>query len=640
LIASESSEDAQPLLSPALYVKKALSPFTEVIDPQTGNIDKATQSLVAQAPSMIVLSDVGRLIGPAFTRLEDWVRRGGTLVRFAGPRLEQGSDNLLPAPLREGGRTLGGAMTWAAPQKPAPFEESSPFAGFAVPADVTVRRQVLADPSRIGKDTEIWARLADGTPLVTARRIGSGITVLFHVTANADWSTLPMSGLFVEMLKKTVELSPPSLKPSATTDRGGENTAAPQEAAPKEAAQPKAAGFLSAWRVLDGFGRLRTPSGNEQAIASDKLTATEPGFHTPPGYYGPQLNLHALNLLSEKTELKPLSPPSRALSSAYAPAKIIPFGPWLFLAAFLLFLADSVVSALMFGTGRRVKIATAASLLLALSALPPSFSDRAEAQSAKPADEALRFALSASLDTRLAYVVTGDAETDRISQAGLSGLSRVLAARTAVEPGEPLGLDIERDELAFFPLIYWPVQRNATALSDAVLAKVDAYMKQGGMIIFDTREEQSPLFSLRNSGMGAGIDTPLGRLLGKLDIPPLQKVPEDHVLTKAFYLVQSFPGRWDSGDLWVEARSETVKNTERRPVKADGVSSILVTSNDFAGAWALNDSDRPMFACVPGGEDQREMAFRAGVNIVMYALTGNYKADQVHVPALLERLGH
>jgi hypothetical protein len=69
------------------------------------------------------------------------------------------------------------------------------------------------------------------------------------------------------------------------------------------------------------------------------------------------------------------------------------------------------------------------------------------------------------------------------------------------------------------------------------------------------------------------------------------------------------------------------------------VSSIVITSNDLAGAWALDESNRPIYPTVPGGEVQREMAFRGGVNLVMYALTGNYKADQVHVPALLERLG-
>ena len=131
----------------------------------------------------------------------------------------------------------------------------------------------------------------------------------------------------------------------------------------------------------------------------------------------------------------------------------------------------------------------------------------------------------------------------------------------------------------------------------------------------------------------------LSRLIGQLDVPPLEPVPETHVLTKSFYLMRDFPGRWDGGTLWVEAQPEGEADRSERSRRTDGVSSIVVTSNDLASAWALDEHNRPLYATVPGGEVQREMAFRAGVNLVMYALTGNYKADQVHVPALLERLG-
>ncbi|HZP20344.1 MAG TPA: DUF4159 domain-containing protein, partial [Bauldia sp.] len=68
-------------------------------------------------------------------------------------------------------------------------------------------------------------------------------------------------------------------------------------------------------------------------------------------------------------------------------------------------------------------------------------------------------------------------------------------------------------------------------------------------------------------------------------------------------------------------------------------STILITENDFAAAWATDENGNYLFPTVPTDPRQREMAYRAGVNIVMYTLTGNYKADQVHVPALLERLG-
>jgi len=234
------------------------------------------------------------------------------------------------------------------------------------------------------------------------------------------------------------------------------------------------------------------------------------------------------------------------------------------------------------------------------------------------------------LQTHLAYVLTGDQQIDDASAEGLAGLSKVLKARTALEPGEPIGVDIDKDELTFFPVLYWPVREDAAPLSDATLAKVDAFMKQGGLIVFDTRDQGTAIGgNTQNKG--------LTQLIGQLDVPPLEPVPENHVLTKSFYLLQSFPGRWDGGSLWVEAENTNDGQAERS--RTDGVSSIVITSNDFASAWALDSANRPLYPVVPGGEVQREMAFRSGVNIVMYALTGNYKADQVHVPALLERLG-
>jgi hypothetical protein len=134
----------------------------------------------------------------------------------------------------------------------------------------------------------------------------------------------------------------------------------------------------------------------------------------------------------------------------------------------------------------------------------------------------------------------------------------------------------------------------------------------------------------------------LRTILSSLDIPELEPLPRDHVLTKTFFLLRDFPGRFNSGQLWVEATQtgDEDESEEKRPARAgDGVSSIIITSNDLAGAWATRNDGQAMLPMVPGEPRQREFAFRAGVNIVMYTLTGNYKADQVHVPALLERLG-
>jgi len=250
------------------------------------------------------------------------------------------------------------------------------------------------------------------------------------------------------------------------------------------------------------------------------------------------------------------------------------------------------------------------------------------------ADEATN--LKGALDTRLAYVVTGLPELDEISRAGLMGVDRALRARTSYEPQDPIGVDIARDDLAFYPLLYWPMDPREKNLTPAMVSKLNDYMRLGGTILFDTRD--LTLGAVRGAN-SPGQQT-LRRITQGLDLPPLEPVPPDHVLTKAFYILKDFPGRWTGGQVWVERLPPAEKNGERAPARGgDGVSPVIIGGNDWAAAWAIDPSGHPLSEPVPGGEIQREMALRFGINLVMYALTGNYKTDQVHAPALLERLG-
>jgi hypothetical protein len=630
IVSGESREEAQPLLSSLYYVERALSPYADVIRPNETNVATAVHDLIdKQSVSTIVLADIGKLVAGTQEELETWLKEGGVLIRFAGPRLEQGGDELLPVALRRGGRSLGGSLSWSTPQPLAPFEDKSPFKGLEVPNDVRVSRQVLADPT-VAMDVEIWATLADGTPLVTAAKQGDGWIVLFHVTANSDWSNLPLSGLFVEMLRRTVALGPSQVGAAA-----GEKAASAESGA----STPATTTAFAPIQTLDGFGQLVPPPLRAAPISPEAFDETVPGPEHPPGYYGPSDAAHALNIVNAKTAMTPLADVEGASAvSGYTLKKPLALEPWLYVAALALFAIDILaVLALSAGFSLRRRGAITAAVILALALVPlvyvsPSFAAEGEDSPSPTGDPAEDFALKASLKTRLAYVLTGDTDIDRTSQEGLSGLSKVLRARTALEPGAPMGIDIDKDELSFFPVLYWPVREDAEPMSDKTLAKIDSYMKQGGMIIFDTRDQERVSF-------GGTQGEALNRLIGQLDIPPLEPVPENHVLTKSFYLMHSFPGRWDGGSLWVEAEPTDEAERSERSRRTDGVSSLVITSNDLASAWALDDANRPIFPVVPGGEVQREMAFRAGVNLVMYALTGNYKADQVHVPALLERLG-
>jgi len=177
-------------------------------------------------------------------------------------------------------------------------------------------------------------------------------------------------------------------------------------------------------------------------------------------------------------------------------------------------------------------------------------------------------------------------------------------------------------------LLYWPVTPDQTAPSPQAVERINRYLNTGGTILFDTRDSGDRIPGV--FGSAAESTARLKRLINGVKIPPLVPIPPDHVLTKSFYLLHDFPGRWNSGQVWVEPGEDRVN---------DGVSTVIVGGNDWAGAWAIDKSGQPEFAVVPGGDRQREMALRFGVNLVMYVLTGNYKSDQVHVPAILERLG-
>ncbi|HEV7369682.1 DUF4159 domain-containing protein [Arenibaculum sp.] len=596
LVSGRAEGSAQPLLSDFYYLDRALTPFSEV---RYGSVAE----LLERDLAVMVMADIGALTESEAEAVGNWVEQGGLLVRFAGPRLSQSADELVPARLRLGDRALGGALSWSEPARLAPFAAESPFAGLAVPDDVTVSRQVLAEPTLDLAD-RTWARLADGTPLVTAATRGEGRIVLVHTTANPDWSNLPLSGLFVQMMQRLVALS-----------AGVAGAASQASYEPVE--------------VLDGLGRLVPPPATSLPLARDAFGPEAVGPRHPPGFYGTAQARRALNLSSLVGEVEMLRGlPAGIARASYAGRDEVDLKPWLLAGAAALTILDVVLALLLrglLGTRRtgaaphRARAAAAGAAVLA-AVLAAGMPGQARA------DE--DFALRAASDTYLAYVRTGDRALDEQTHAGLEGLSQILNRRTAVETAGAMAVDLETDELAFFPLLYWAVSPDQPRPSDEATARLNGYLRNGGTILFDTRDRRlGPAGDLGGGGPGGQR---LRELVEGLDVPPLAPIPPDHVLTKSFYLLQDFPGRYAGGDVWAEAQEQRSN---------DGVSSVIVGSNDWAGAWAANEYGQPLNAVVPGGERQREMAYRFGVNVVMYALTGNYKADQVHVPAILERLG-
>jgi hypothetical protein len=617
IVSGSTNDTAQPLLASTFYLTRALAPFADVRLGDKGAPQQAITQFLDQKLPMIVLADVGTLSPEIRERINAWIEQGGVLVRFAGPRLAQADDDLVPVKLRRGDRSLGGSLTWEKPQHLASFTADGPFAGLAVPKDITVNRQVLAEPDAV-LATKSWASLVDGTPLVTGEHRGKGLVSLFHVSADMRWSDLPMSGTFVEMLRRIVDISGYTSTPGA----GVAGDASVETVAPL--------------RTLDGFGAFGPPPSTAKPLPADFRDRATPDH--PPGFYGPADGPLAVNTLAAADRIAPLDTSAlKARRASYTNAEPRDLRGILLSSSLALFLIDAIVVALL-GGGiaallRRRAVAAALALALALSGIMAApVPSRADAN-----DD---FAMKAVAQTRLAYVVTGNADVDSIVKAGMAGLTLFLAQRTALETGDPVGIDPARDELAFFPLIYWPVVPGAPKPPQDAINRIDAYMKQGGTVIFDTRDaiEAPP-------GPGGESQTPgmltLRNILSSLEVPELEPVPREHVLTKTFYLLRDFPGRFNSGQTWVETlpREDDDEAASKPARGGDGVSPIIITSNDLAGAWALRPDGQPMLPLTPGEPRQREFAFRAGVNIVMYTLTGNYKADLVHAPALIERLG-
>jgi hypothetical protein len=627
LVTGATADVAQPLLSPSYYLTKALAPFADVREARGGGAE-AIASLLDQNVAVMVLADIGALSGAAHDRLAKFVDDGGVLLRFAGVRLAAGADDLVPVRLRRGGRVLGGSLSWESPKKLSPFDRESPFFGLAVPDEVTVARQVLAEPE-VGLAGKTWAALADGTPLVTAVRRNKGLIVLAHVTADTTWSNLPLSGLFVDMLRRVVNLSGAT---SVSKDAATGTPGAPAQ-------QQDAA--LAPNLTLDGFGSLGAPPVTARPLTqTDNLVASS---DHPPGLYGPADALVAVNTLRSDDRIAPLDLTGLPFNrQTIVTAEPIDLRPLFVLFAMLGFVADALGTLWLSGVMRKkTPQATAVMVLLALALAALQPGPPAQAQSPTKQDsQAPPLSprdLEAVLRTRLAYIITGDTRVDEASRLGLTALSHALAERTTLAPGEPMGIDPARDELAFYPLIYWPVVADRPQPTPTAVTHIEDFMKQGGSVIFDTRDA----LTNRHGGPPTPEELWLRQLLSGVDVPELEPVPKNHVATRTFYLIDGFVGRYTAGETWIEALPPETGDEASRPARAgDSVSPIIITSNDLAGAWAADRYGEPLYPLVPGAPRQREMAIRGGINLVMYALTGNYKADQVHVPYLLERLAH
>jgi hypothetical protein len=191
-----------------------------------------------------------------------------------------------------------------------------------------------------------------------------------------------------------------------------------------------------------------------------------------------------------------------------------------------------------------------------------------------------------------------------------------VARRTSIEvtpdgtPVSPLS-----PELFYLPFLYWAADGEFPPLDAAARAHLARFITFGGFILCDGVD----------GAQGRGADGCFQRELAAiLPTSPPELVPRDHVIYKSFFLLDRAEGR-------------TVASPELVGFTGDNRVVAAITRNDLGGAWARDNFGAWVHDVEPGGEPQRERAFRLGVNLVMYALCLDYKADQVHIPFILKK---
>lgn len=597
LVQVKGEKDNKAYIGPAFYIKRALSPYADI---EEGNLN----DILNNTPDIIILPDDIATFPAQLNKLQEWLEKGGILIRFAGPRLleaAQGASTMsstmnqfLPVTLRRGGRSMGGELSWESAMPLAKFSEDSLFFGLNQLDDIKIKQMVLAEPGEYLKSRS-WARLKDDTPIVTYDTRGNGLIVLFHVTATPDWSTLPLSGLYVEMLKRIIDLS------AIPKEQRG-------EVANRETIN------LSPIYTLNGYGQVQSPSS---AIKPLKAVLSEKNIHInasiPPGLYAGQGLSTTLNLGNQIKALQPITAaelPRAAALQNYQSSKEERPGSAILYIALILLLADLAAHFLFLGSGKKAASGTSGTIavlfLCTLGVMIVTTNNNAKAEEFIP-DNIPEYANN----FYLAFIRSNDDEINAVTAKGLEELAETLNIRTSAEPSGVISLDVDNDELSLFPVIYWPVTTGQTALTAATMNKIQEYLDHGGMILFDLQSSESLDNGTTNED--------LRRLIGRLNIAPLEIVPEGHALRRSFYLMDSFPGLIPDNPLWVEEKEDT---------RIADAGSVLIGSNQWAESWAKG-----------AGTQQEEMAIRFGINLVMYALTGNYKTDQVHVKSILERLG-
>ncbi len=588
IISSRDVTQKQDYLNDVFYLHRALSAVAKTSSGPLSDL------LNDETISLLVLPDSTKLTDAEYKQLESWIVEGGGLLRFAGPNiLADNSPRLLPVKILTGQRSFGGALTWEDPARIKGFSAQSPFANIKGYDKPSIQKQILAQPD-IDLTAKTWVFLEDQTPLITADKVGKGQTVFVHTTADPSWSDISISEAFPPMLDAILN------------------------AAASKRIRPADDQMVELSMPFDAYGKVVQKENVSKPLEFNALKVGAPSKDYPAGIYqidGNDTLRFVYNLGDSMAEnLSPTGPYyffDNVASYSQKPYRNL--APWFFVLAAILMFAEMLAGfILIHGAGKLKPQALLIPLILSFTLIAPAHAQNYSEEILATEENRVNFA----------YVITGDAERDSITAKGLQTLGALIEQRTTVEFGKVNGVVPGTDDLGLYPFLYWQMTPKQSDLTEEAIRALQHYLDHGGLLFFDTRDGQ---FSSSDTTLGQET---MQRLAGDLNFNVLKKLDSDHVLSRSYYLLNSYEGLYKGRPVWVETTSST---------DYDGAPSVIVGAHDWAGAWANIDPLTPILD-LQNSMRSREMALRFGVNMVMMALTGSYKTDQVHIKYILERM--
>jgi hypothetical protein len=542
----------------------------------------------------VLLADAGRAAPGLSAALESFATRGGGIWVLPGIRASEADLAAYPwLPAR-----FGAPVELSNTNGLKVLRDGEAVAGWGEMdlSKVSINRRFRLEPSA---GSTAWLSDASNSPLLVAGAVGRGRAVVWAVPLDASWSNLGLKPLFVPWARASLFLSvaESALDASRRVKVGDPITRSwsSGEAAPDRVS-------------------VRGPDGRRTTVEVSSRKAVLPEA-AAPGLYtfeeGSRSTVYAANLDSSRGEsdlLAASSPPWRStdvdglndefLDAVYGRDLAIWF---LALAALMLvlelFLSLPTALASLAITKPVSKTAGAALMVLALFLAP----------NGALAQQGDRFVW-----TQLQHGETWDPYPDAPASV-LAWLSEVTSVRVAPERRS---ITLKDPALFSSPFIYLAGASAPPELRDDELRRLRQYISGGGFLWIEDSGGGPP------GSFDRWVRRELPRILPDADLKPL---PSDHVLYRTFFLLRGPAGR-----VRVHGAVEGVEWASRV--------AVLYTRDDALGAWAKDALGKPLRACVPGGEAQRELAKRLTLNVLMYSLTGSYKADAVHQAAILDKL--